>query len=443
MAHKFPLIAAAVATAVASGYATAAVPTLAQAAGATNTLVIAGSSAAANGFASAIEKDICGGSSNTLIAASAGGSKNFLAYSCTTAVALGTLPANNLVTIYYRTEGGSVVGALPIVSGAQIKRLNLSDSSCVQAANAVTCTVNGVTATAGPADSWTGAVVADTVQLGVTDVEPAQLTGADYPSAYSTAAFGTATPAQLKGLSTSKLFQQVFGLVVNTSGQTFTTVNLSKASAADILVGKYSDWSLVPDAASGAPISSASSAITRIDRENGSGTRTATNIYFLGYQCGSANAIANGATEALNFSTTDELTAANGIPGAIAYAGIDNILNPSNKSKWTNLALVSINGVSPTNLAAAAGEYDYWFEATLVPNSAVSTSSVSGQISTFLQGDLPKLANAPALPDINVIPGVGGNLATVPLKNNGGTGTTEIYVNPFSRAGNSCNVPSI
>jgi len=442
MNRKYPMIVAAVAAAMASGYAGAAVPTLAQANAPTAALVMAGSSAAASAVGTAIEKDLCGGAANTLIASSKGGSGNFLAFSCFTATAITTtptLPANTLVTIYYRTEGGSVVGALPVVSNKAIKRLNLGDASCGVVTNVATCTVSGTTSTSGTTDSWTGAVVADTVQLGVTDVEPGQLIGADFPSNYSAAAFGTATAAQLKALSTSKLFGQIFGLVVNKSGESFSTVNLSKEAAANILLGNFSDWANVPDALTGAAISSAPAPITRINREPGSGTRTATNIFFLNYQCGTQNSIPPVAGETLNFSTGDELTAANAVPGAIAYASIDQILNPSNGTKWTNLVLATIDGVTPSSLAAATGRYGFWYEATLVPETGVAGGSLS--ISNFLQSDLPKLATAPSVPDIIVIPGVGGNAATVPPTSNGGTGTAQIYVNPYTRAGNSCAVP--
>jgi hypothetical protein len=433
------MIVAAVAAAMASGYAGAAVPTLAQANAPTAKLVMAGSSAAAAGVGTAIQTDLCGGAANTLTAKSAGGSANFLAYSCFTATAITGIPANTLITIYYRTEGGSVVGALPVVSNKQIKRLNLADASCAVVGAAATCTVSGAVTTSATTDSWTGAVVADTVQLGVTDVEPGQLTNADFPSNYSAAAFGTATPAQLKALSPTRLYGQIFGLVVNKSGQSFSTVNLSKQSAANILLGNFSDWANVPDAISGVAISSGSSTITRINREPGSGTRTAANIFFLGYQCGGVASIPAIPGETLNFSTGDELTAANNTPGSIAYTSIDQILNPANGTKFTNLVLATIDGVAPSGLAAATGRYGFWYEATLVPETGVTGGSLS--LSNYLQTNLPKLALAPSIPDVIAIPGIGGNAAAVPPNSNGASGTAQVYVNPYSRAGNSCSVP--
>lgn len=448
MSNKYPLIAAAVAVAVASGSAYA-VPSFTQANSASATLVMAGSSAAAPAVASFIENTLCGGASNVLAVTSAGGSKNFLAYSCQVPNQIvdpqgvgPTIAANSFVTVYYRTEGGSVVGALPIATSHTIKRINLGDSSCTGTGLTATCTVNGTTSTSGLNDTWSGAVSNDTVQLGVTDVEPAQLTNANYPTNYSTTAFGSATTSQMQNLSTVPLLQQVFGLVVNTLNQGFSSVSISKETAANILNGTYANWDKVPTL-SGSAITTASHAITRINREPGSGTRTSASIFFLNYQCGSTNPIPARSGETLNFSTGDELNAVQATPGAIAYASIDNLLKSGASTSFPNLVLASIDGNAPSNVAAATGQYGYWFEATLVPNPAVSTSSNSETLSNFLQANLPDLATAPQLPDINVIPfAAADNNPTLPLATNGATGTLTVYVNPFTRNGNSCNVPA-
>ena len=448
MNRNISLIAAAVSAALASGYASAGAVTLAQASAPNASLVISGSSAAQSGLFAAITADVCGGASTTYT--SAGDSKNFLAVSCTTAVAIsGTpgVPAGQVVTIYYRTEGGSVVGALPIASGNTIKRLNLTTTgNCSDATHTCSVTKGTYTNTLQAAinDGWAGDVTAATTQLGVTDVEPGQLVGLDYPSNYNPAVFGAqaTNTAKLPTLTTKKLFQQVFGLVVNTSGESFSTVNLSKSWAAKILDGNVTDWSLVPNAASttGAAISSTPAAITNVDREPGSGTRTSANIFFNRLGCGSTTGIVSPSSETLNFSTGDELTLANSTPGAIAYTSIDQIQNPANGTKFTNLVLATIDTVAPSNQAAAQGRYDFWFEATLVPNTTANTTS--DNISAFLQSDLPAVAKAPSIPDVNAIPGLAGNVKSVPPANNGKTGTTEIFVNPLTRGATSCNDPS-
>jgi hypothetical protein len=438
ISQKYPLIAAAVAASLVAGVANAAVPTLGQAGAPAASLVIAGSSAAESSVQAAVGADICGGAANMLTMKSAGGSGNFFAFSCTPSPAISGVPAG-VVTIYYRTEGGSVVGALPVVSEAKIKRLNLSDSTCTASGTSGTCSITGLTATAGTQDSWGQAVVADFVQLGVTDVEPGQLgNSGDYPSGYSTSVFGTATAKQLAALPTSRIFQQVFGIVVNTTGGAFTssTVNLTKESVQNILLRNYTDWSNVPSAGSVNPLVTTSQTITPIDREQGSGTRTATNIFFLSYGCGGQTAI-DSTGETLNFSTTDELNAAESTPGAIAYTSIDQILKAP--GSFPNLVLAQINGVPPTNLNAASGQYDFWYEATFVTNTAQLTGAAL-QIATVLENKLPVLANAPGSPDINVIPNYKGNSPALPIPSTG-TGTTQIYVNPFTRVGNSCNIP--
>jgi hypothetical protein len=346
---------------------------------------------------------------------------------------VGTITAPALVTIYYRTEGGSVVGALPIATGKQINRMNLTGCT------ASPCNITGSSAANGVSDSFGNQVVKDTVQLGVTDVEPAQLTGADYPTAYQTAVFGSATGAQMAALATVPAIQQVFGLAVNTSGMGgITQVNLTKESAANILTRFYTDWHSVPDAFTGNPVTAAATPITRVDREPGSGTRTQANIFFLQYQCGSTTAITDTVGEVDFFSTGNDLTQANSVAGSITYTVINQLITPSNRTKFPNLVLATINGVTPSTLAAATGEYDDWFEATLVPNPLVTTGP-SAILSNALQGLLPALASAPLDPSVNVIPNVGGNVATVPLTVK--TGTANVYVNPYTRNGNSCSVP--
>src|SRR5215469_13114010 len=117
MANRYPLIAAAVAAAVGSlsswqAGANGSFPPLTGTPSASNpqaSLVIAGSSAAAPSIQNAIQVDFCGGSGTTpgangfvLDSSSVGGSKNFLAWSCFAAHAIGTVASGSLITIYYR-----------------------------------------------------------------------------------------------------------------------------------------------------------------------------------------------------------------------------------------------------------------------------------------------------------------------------------------------------
>jgi hypothetical protein len=466
MQKRYPLIAAAVAAALGPYVADAQVPTLAQAAAPVASLVIAGSSAAGPGVETAVERDLCGGSGNfpgagtTLAISSNGGSTNFLAYSCTTTRVVGGIASGSVITVYYRAEGGSVVGALPVIANTSVKRLLIQSTGTIcstagttdfTGASVAHCSVTGATSLVGTSDGWGGSITEDNVQLGITDVEPGQLVYANFPSAYSQTAFGTATPSTMKGLTKTRLFDQVFGLFVNngTGSNLPATINLSTQSAINILSGAYTDWHAIPDALSGNAISAtAKDQITVINREFGSGTRTSASIYFFQYGCpasGSANPLGT-ATTGLFYATSDELTAANSTPGAIAYASIDNFLNPGSQTKWTNLVLATLDGITPSNAAAAAGQYGWWYEATAVtPTPNTVTTGTSLDLSNALISDLQTKTFAPPFPDIMAIPGVGGNSASLPVSsnNNGLSGTYEIYVNPFSRGGASCNAPAL
>jgi hypothetical protein len=446
-------IAVAVAAALgASGAAFATPPTLAQAASAPVTLYVAGSSAAKNGIINALQLNLCGGTANALTISSGNTNTNFFAVSCAVASSTGLSFAGQIATVYYRDEGGSVVGALPIVSKQPINQLNLSDTTnvpCPTGSTACTATVGGSSASNGTTDTFSGAVVKKAVQLGITDLEPAVFVGAgdNYPSAYSTAVFGKATPAQMASLSSTSqpLFQQVFGLFVNVNSTAFgttkpTSLNISKAALTNILQGAVGDWSQVSDI-NGNQVASSSLAVTIQNRESGSGSRAGAAIYFTGDECNASAVTVSDPAGAGGdfFSTGNVLTAANGTAGSITYASIDNF----STSSLPNLVLVNIDGVAPSNLNAATGQYDYWFEATAVPSPTLTGNSAT--LSTWLIGELQTEATAPHLTDVNAIPLLSTNNPALPVSSTANTlptGGVPIYVNQFTRGGSSCNTPS-
>jgi hypothetical protein len=432
---------AAVITSAGSGYAVGAVPTLAQANSATVQLAMAGSSAAKPAILSALQNSLCGGSANALTVVSAANA-NFLAVSCFPSSTTGLSFANGTtaVTVKYRFEGGSVVGALPIVTGKPIATLDLgsaaanySPASCA-GATLCTATVTGTSATNGIDDSFTGAVTKAAVQFGITDVEPGALIGDNYPSAYLTSVYGTASPAQLAGLAHNTIFDQVFGVFVNSSTFSNKNPSLSKAQITNLLQGNVPDWTHVEDT-NGLAISTAATAVTVTNREAGSGSRTSAAIYFTGDECnGSATTITDpaGATGDF-FSTGDVLARANLVAGAITYASIDNL----NTTKYPNLVLVAIDGHTPSNLAAAQGQYDFWFEATDVFSPTLAGNGLA--LANYLEGKMQTVATAPHVVSILAIPGAGGNAAGLPAATANGSPT--IYVNPFTRLGVSCSTP--
>jgi hypothetical protein len=427
-------IAAAVAVAIGGHSAAQAAPTVSQCATAGARLYVAGSSAAQPSFATALAADLFDAGGETVISGSAG---NFKAYCGAAKAGNGAgIATGTITTVYYRGEGGSVVGALPIVSGKPIKMLDISTTSCQVASPPVT----GTSASVGTTDGWTGCVTTHAVEMGVTDLEPTVFTTPNYPSAYSVTVFGSATKAQLAGLTSTPLFQQVFGLYVNTSGinggATGQAINLTPETVANILAGNYFDWNAVPTA-TGGQVSNVSRSITIVNREAGSGTRAGATIKFLGTNCVTSPFLLSDPTP-LNdgYSTGDVLTTAAATPGAITYASIDNVK--------AGLSLASINGVTPSNLAASSGQYDWWFEATAQKGNITSPGGL-GLYNWLVGGELQAIATAPHADDILAIPNVLPNVnpPVVPVTNTAHTlsGHT-IYINPFSKAGNSCSIPT-
>jgi hypothetical protein len=430
-------IAAAVSLALGGITAAHAQATLAQCKGTpADTLYIAGSSAAQNAFGAALATDLFGGVSNELTFKASNG--NFEAF-CGLAAAGNTagITPGNLVVVHYRAEGGSVVGALPLVTHKPVKFLDLTNA----AVTSTSITTGGTSEAQGPIDAWTGPLTEHTVEVGVTDVEPGILVGANYPTNYSTTVFGSATAAQLSTLAHTALFQEVYGIFVNTSGingaGTGQILNLNRNTVGAILAGSITDWSQVPSGTG--TVSSVPVPITVVNRELGSGTRTGAGIYFLNIGCSGSAAIFDPTPGNDSYATADALAAAAGKPGSITYASIDN------DGKQAALSMAHLNGVAASNFNATNGTYDWWTEAQLVKGTITSPGGTT--IYTWLTTELAKVSTAPHTTDINAIPGIAGNTPTVaPATPNliGGTGTP-IYINPFTKGGNktnSCAAPS-
>lgn len=437
----------AVAVALALGSVTAAhaaVPSIATCQGAPAArLYVAGSSAAQPAFSNALAVGLFGGATNMLVFATTNG--NFQAFCGTAANASAGVSPGSLVIVHYRGEGGSVTGALPIAAIKAVKFLDLPNVPTtsvitVNAAGVSTAAVvtGGTASTVGTTDGFTGPLTTHLVELGVTDVEPAQFKGTNYPADYNTGVFGSATPTQLANLTKAPLFDQVFGIAVNTSGLN-VPLDLSKQAIANILTGQYVTWDAVPAGGGGA---AGTGSIRIVNREEGSGTRTGASVYFLGTGCGATATTGNFIHESSpavpnQFSTGDALANANSNPGSITYASIDQL--PS--SKYPNLVFVSINGIVPSNLAAATGQYDFWNEAQMITGTAPPAGSSA--LLTYIRNTLPTINGAPNVKHILAIPDVPAsnpNTAQVPVQNTA-NGSPAIYINPFTKGGNTCSVP--
>jgi ABC-type phosphate transport system substrate-binding protein len=448
-------VAAAVAAVLASSSAFAqGQPTPAQASSSSAiSLYIAGSSAAKNAVLAALEttSSFCNNVYSIFNPASSGDT-NFYAVSCepTTSSGLPSANGSQVYTFYYRDEGGSVTGALPLVTGSLINQMSLSGAT--GSGGSYTVSIPGSSATNGIDDSFASGVFKAPVQLGITDVEPGALIVNNYPSAYKTSVYGHATAAQLANLKAKTLFDQVFGIFVNTNSSLFSTAEksgqgtstaslaLPLQSITNILQGNSIDWGVDVNDLNGNVVASSSLPITIINREQGSGSRTATDIFFTSDSCNKVSQLpiveSTGGT-ADYFSTGNVLAAANTIPGAITYASIDNA-----GSSFPNMTLVAIDGVQPSNLAAAAGEYGDWYEATAVTGSNYSSlTSDQQQAITFLISAFQTKATVPGGVDILANPNY--NATSLPITGTASVNSGKtIYVNPFTRGGISCNVPA-
>jgi len=442
-------------------------------------LYIAGSSAAKPGILGAVAgpgSAVCTGAFGYYYSTT---DTNFFAVSCVPPASTGLPGAgSSIYTIWYRDEGGSVTGALPLISGSQINQLLLTGAAsgaCPGSAPAGSATcyaiaVAGSSATNGIDDSFASGVFKASVQLGITDVEPGALVGNNYPSAYHSAVYGHATSAQMANLNSSAqaIFGQVFGVFVNTNSTAFSTaekacqgqtlncttgLSLSKATIGAILqdslagIGGSNNWNDIPDS-SGNLITSTSLPITIVNREQGSGSRTATDIFFTGDHCVSPaqNPIKETtAGTADYFSTGNVLAAANGIAGAITYASIDN----AGSTSFPNLTLVAVDGIQPSSLNAATGVYGDWFEAQAIPASTLGGNSLT--VANAIIAGLQAISTGPNTPQTVAIPS-GSSPPAYPVSSTataeslatgytGGTYSYNIYTNPYSRASNSCNDP--
>lgn len=440
-------IAAVLGTVSVSGlaYANDVPPTLADAASSSAvSLYVAGSSAAKKAVLGALETNLCGGVANALVVSSVGNT-NFGAVSCTPASGVAGADGNTYYTVYYRFEGGSVTGALPLVNNVNVETLDLTQTSFITCTSGVcSATVNGSSSANGTTDTFTGAVSKKSVQLGIMDVEPSALaTANNYPTAYSTTAWGPQNQAGLSTLQAAGLLDEVYGIFVN--GSTIESgMSLSSEMLTSIMTKKVTNWTKVTDT-TGKQVATVSTPIVIVNREQGSGSRTAADLLIVGDTCQTLQTLGlkepAGTTD--YFSTGDVLNAASSTNGSITYATIDN------SPVGANQQVISINGWPASNTNAAIGLYPFWVEATVALNPNNTLSGAQTNLVTYITTTLQSIATAPHIADINAIPNIAGNVAHIDVATNANTatgsltglGSTPIYTNPFTRNQTTCSVP--
>lgn len=442
--------------------------------GATVQLTASGASAQRDAFLVMMINTVCQTNTFDMYRASPTVGQDFRAYSCRIVnnAAFGAA-SGQTATVYYRSEGGSAFGAVPIATNTQVLRLAV-DASC---ANTVTLSIAGVTGTFNvhdcplPANDYvlvgTTAANADislsgdanlvkaTVQLGVGDEEPKMNGGVGFPSSHVFDGFPTnqRQPA-LNALAFQPGFAQVFGVIVNngTGAQgsgSATSVNspfngvvnptLSKEVLTGIFNGTYKNWNQVPTV-TGGTVSATPLTIRVCRREPGSGTQVSANQYFLGQtQCPAAlqgtfvtdnndaddTSIVADTNGVIERGTTGDLTSCvQGLAGGIGFL--------SANAAPAGTTYVAINGSIPTRERAAVGQYDYWYEQTFIINPALG----AGGVRDLAQGLIVEASNAASAPNsLSVL--------SLPNENNdpfsqGLFVSTKPPISYGTRGGNSC-----
>jgi hypothetical protein len=461
-------IAVAVATALGLGgtaFAANTPPTPSQASAATDKVFMAGSSAAVNGVLAFIEtaaNGVCGNAAYSVFTTPTGvpGQPDFRAVSCYAANST-YFASGNSVTIWYRPEGGSVVGVFPIYNNKQINELNISAAGCVTTASNATsaaynCTgVLGSTPANGTNDTFSGGVFSTTVDIGISDLEPGVFGNINIGQTHAWAGGGnndpTTAPTYSSGFtgndisvsalqgstwSHALIFEQVFGFMVNTA---LGITDLPKQQLAAIFDLGTTDWNKVANGkSSSGVVSSATNAIYVCNRELGSGTRASTDVFLNGDGCNTVGSSVVSVPETGNvdnFATALEIDCVNSHANGIGYVSIDNY-SKLGVSPYVNVNAISVSGVTATQLNAATGVYDYVYEASINKNNSASADG-----NTFYTAVVPILqaVNTTAKSgQVLAIPGLNGNTATIPLTT--GSPSTE-FTSLFNRgvgAGNSC-----
>jgi hypothetical protein len=420
------------------------------------TLVVSGSSAFRDQFRSELATGVCGGLANVYdFKASGTGAPDFRAYACHTPAA-GTPVPNKDILVYYRSELGSITGYAPIQNNKLIKRLTVNNTVCPVspviggATNA--CAVTGWDVNH---DTCASGCTADSVQLGVADLEPGILTGAgapvaengNYPVDASIVAFlgGDPNGSTSNVGSVNGIADQVFTVIANSK---LGVTNLNKQTLASIFSGTYGDWSTVPKADGSGFVTTTSVPIIVCERDQGSGTRASHTIYFgLSKQCSSAPLSIAPATSAFCNAVSHECASTGAEiacvasatqTGAIGYAVNQGVTAPAGTTYVAIDGKLPSNGVSTApNIVAASGGYDYWYQATMNYSNALQANTTG--LKTLADCLVHRLNDSTNLPasSASLMADPGGLVSTPAIP----VADPTKPVNVATRANGSCSSP--
>ncbi|HTV50581.1 MAG TPA: hypothetical protein VME21_05300 [Steroidobacteraceae bacterium] len=504
-------VAAAIAAAVtSSAFAYTGEPTAqtnAAAVPATNVFYMGGSSAAVSGIGSGIGADFCGSGNlitfqtiparqpaafNASTPFTNQGTPDFRAFYCPSVTKTGLTVSGQAILIYYRADGGSVVGAYGALNNKSINELDLTTAWCTADSTASTnttydCATSNNTPTTGSpptgtqlvigtnqgagqvgtTDGYTGAVQKVGLQVGVSDEEPGvygngtgspKWAGGGHDDPLKTSGLGAPYPytflgsdapsATLQNMPHTLFAQQSMGFIASAA---LGITDITSAQAASILNGNLTDWGAVHNAA-GNPVAAASTPIALCNRDLGSGTRSGAGIIFDGDGCnpnGNASSILDNNPTSDNFSTPDEILCVNNNAAgtAFGYVSTDNNSKLGSGKTYTGAVALTLDGRTASNLLSARGGWPYVVESSVQAatngyGSGVNATNAASFFTYFIQ-NIGTLSDAPQSPQINALPNLSGNSPNTAGAALQSHGSTPVYVTDFVRTadqkGNSCN----
>lgn len=368
---------------------------------------VTGASAQRTFWSKDVAANLCGGAANmtTYTVTGPSNAPDNAAYRCvvnaTPAIA-GVVNGTDVLTLHYSAELGSIGGISQFLPGRPSTRLyvNPDGLDCpAPVANASKCVIASYD---GSADAFTStnsdALIPHAADVGVTDMEPKHWTnsvnwpanGWVNPGAVATQVTPTSTDLASLTPAPSPVNGQLFAAIVNNAGPLAAGGNISKASFAAIISGKYATWGQVPEVAGGN-----TTPIVLCRRDVGSGTQVAASVFTVGFECGRsttnlASIASPGALSAANIfenpSTSALRTCVQNNTGAIGFASI---------SLSANYTTLRMDGVQANAHNAAAGMYPYAFE-SFVYNKSASTQGAP--VSTIVSALITRAKSAATLP---------------------------------------------
>jgi hypothetical protein len=337
---------------------------------------------------------------------------DFRAYTCNLAPGVLSPGGGEAAAIYYRGEGGSVVGLAPLLSGTRFngaaiptpKRLALSGcpAGAPAAGATVTCTIGAYSLASEAAGTAVTGLENATSQVGFADVEPSLFFGENYPTASATTGIPFLQPALSAGErntlngNAEVLVGQSFALVVNTSNAELAALpSLSKTTVSSILRGEYADWSSVPNG-SGGTVTTTSLPIKLCRREQGSGTQVAASIFFNSYpttltpfasgdvqgalavDLGGGGVVENASTGAMRTCiSTPTAASGGGAAGGIGYYSTEADAAGRHAIQIDNQGTSIAETANNTGVAVATGQYDFWYEEVVIKSATLGGAALT------------------------------------------------------------------